>query len=111
MMETFTWIPRTNSSAEVNYRVRETQFGDGYTQASGDGLNLKKQQHEVSFTGKEAMVSEIIDFLDRHEGWKSFAWKPPLSPLGLYRCKTWSPTSIGGNVHTITATFIETSQP
>lgn len=110
-IETFTWCPRTSATSDVSYRVRKTQFGDGYMQVSGDGPNTKTQQHSLMFTGDEAMITAIIAFLDRHQGWKSFIWTPPLAPAGLYRCETWSPTSLGGGIHSLSATFIEAFHP
>lgn len=111
MIETFTWSPRVNTSGDVSYRVRKTQFGDGYAQVSGDGPNPRSRQQEVEFTGSETLVTPIAAFLERHQGWKSFVWQPPLGALGLYRCETWSLTSLGAGKHTLHATFIEAFHP
>ncbi len=35
----FTWCPRLNASSDTKFRTRTVQFGDGYKQVSGDGLN------------------------------------------------------------------------
>lgn len=114
-IEAFTWCPRLDAAADVNFRVRKAQFGDGYTQVSGDGPNPKSLQWELSFVGSEAYVQAIKEFLDRHEGRRAFQWKPPLEPLGLYRCETYKPTALGGKAgnkqFSLSATFIQAYAP
>lgn len=110
-IETFTWSPRINASGDITYRVRKTQFGDGYAQVSGDGPNPRNQRYELTFIGNEARIRNIRDFLDRHQGWKSFAWKPPLEDLGLYRCESHKPTAMGAGNYSLSATFIEAFHP
>ncbi|HFK5819250.1 TPA: phage tail protein, partial [Enterobacter kobei] len=66
-IETFTWCPRINAEADTSFRVRKAQFGDGYEQVSGDGLNTRTQQWTLNFTGNETYISAIKSFLDRHE--------------------------------------------
>ncbi|WP_165737940.1 phage tail protein, partial [Enterobacter hormaechei] len=50
-------------------------------------------------------------FLDRHGGTKSFQWKPPLEPLGLYRCAEYKPTPMGGENYSLSATFQQAFKP
>lgn len=104
-IDTFTWCPRINSGGEVSYRTRTGQQGDGYEQVAGDGLNTKLMSFDVSFVGNETYISAIIAFLDRHAGKKSFQWKPPLYPLGLYRCSGHRPVGLGAGNYSLTATF------
>ncbi|WEU67276.1 tail protein [Xanthomonas phage JGB6] len=87
-------------------RVRTVQFGDGYSQAIPDGLNIKTQNWPLTFEGGLAYVKPIRDFLDRHAGSKSFTWIPPgeLSPL-YFRASEWTMTSVGGGVYQITVEF------
>lgn len=47
-LETFNWSPRVNPSQDVTMRTREAQFGDGYTQTSGDGLNPPNESSLLS---------------------------------------------------------------
>ncbi|MCY0567572.1 phage tail protein, partial [Klebsiella pneumoniae] len=46
-IEIFTWSPRFNPQQTVNFRVRKAQFGDVYTQVSGDGINTRSQDWEL----------------------------------------------------------------
>lgn len=109
-IETFTWSPRLNANADTTFRVRTAQYGDGYSQVSADGINPKKDNWDLNFVGTEAYITAIKGFLDRHAGSKSFRWKPPLSPLGLFRCKTYKPTATGGNNYSLSATFEQAYQ-
>ncbi|HHP1737599.1 TPA: phage tail protein, partial [Klebsiella pneumoniae] len=67
-IEIFTWSPRVNPQQTVNFRVRKAQFGDGYAQVSGDGINTRSQDWELSFVGTEDYIRPIKQFFDRHAG-------------------------------------------
>lgn len=77
-METFTFCPRVNPTATVTQRTLVAQFGDGYAQRAADGINGRTESWPLEFVGDEAYIRPIKAFLDRHGGWKSFLWTPPL---------------------------------
>jgi phage-related protein len=110
-LETFTWSPRVNPTQTVTFRKRKAQFGDGYEQVSGDGLNPRSQQWELNFVGAQTYIEEIKGFLDRQGGTKAFQWKPPLEALGLYRCEEFKPAPMGGGNYSLSATFIQAFKP
>lgn len=110
-IETFTWCPRINAEGTVTHRNRQAQMGDGYKQTAGDGINPRSQEWDLTFVGDEDYISQIKAFIDRHGGVKSFQWKPPLEPLGLYKCNTYKPLAIGGNKHSLSAKFTESFSP
>jgi phage-related protein len=110
-IETFVWCPKTEAQGTTTQRVRTSQFGDGYAQVVGDGINGKSQSWNLTFVGKEAVTREIRDFLDSHRGYKSFLWTPPLGDLGLYRAEEYQLTGNGAGVYTITVTFNEAFAP
>ncbi|MGE1734216.1 phage tail protein [Enterobacter hormaechei] len=62
---------------------------------AGDGINPATPQWSVSFTGDEAYIQAIKNFLNRHTGWKSFIWKPPLEPSGLWRAESFQISTHG----------------
>lgn len=109
--EEFTWCPRINAEQEVTFRTRSAQFGDGYKQVSGDGINTRSQKWTLEFTGDKEYIAAIKAFLDRHQGTRSFSWRPPLEPLGLYRCNTYTPTALGAGKHSLSATFEQAFAP
>ncbi len=77
--------PQEEPQGEVMLRVRKTQFGDGYSQVGGDGLNPKVQNWPLVFRGTTAEITPIRDFMDAHIG-ISFYWTPPLGVQGRYAC-------------------------
>jgi len=110
-IDIFTWCPRINAQQEVTFTTRRAQFGDGYKQVSGDGINSRVQSWSLEFTGDEAYISAIKSFLDSCQGSKSFQWQPPLEPLGLYRCDTYKPTALGAGIYNLSATFEQAFAP
>lgn len=106
--ETFKWRVERNLSPTIGYRVIETQFGDGYVQTSADGINTKDESYQIRVVLKsEAEATEVMDFFDRHAGYKTFLWKPPLGKMSLFRCSDPTPSPQGGNVFVITGTFVK----
>ncbi|KMJ43678.1 phage tail protein [Xenorhabdus khoisanae] len=110
-METFYWSPRTSASSTVDFAIRKVQFGDGYTQVSGDGIHPRSQKWTVDFVGDEPYLRAILAFLDRHQGYQSFIWTPPLSDKGLYRCEGYKTSALGGNKYSLSAEFIQAHHP
>lgn len=113
-IETFSWRTQTQDQPQGTFvhRVREAQFGDGYKQVSGDGLNPETQSWPVSFTGTEADIRPILAFMRRHTV-NAFIWTPPWGEAGLYRVAKESINAmpIGGRAMTITATFEQSYAP
>ncbi|EPQ5164044.1 phage tail protein, partial [Pseudomonas aeruginosa] len=50
-IETFTWVPDDGADVDGTLRTRTSQFGDGYAQESGDGLNGESQSWSLTFGG------------------------------------------------------------
>ncbi|WP_272681817.1 phage tail protein [Providencia sp. PROV129] len=107
MIETFTWCPRINAQIDTTFRTKKAQFGDGYTQTAGDGINTRSDNASFEFVGKEAMIKQIVAFFDRHEGYKAFIFTPPLREKGLFRCEAYKTSALGAGVYSVLATFIE----
>lgn len=87
-IETFDWVPDDEATADGSFRTRKAQFGDGYAQVSGDGLNGEEESWPLSFGGLAEEIAPILSFVRRHGGHKAFLWTPPTGDLGLYRCPT-----------------------
>lgn len=103
-LETFTWSPRLGASGTEDERVRSAQFGDGFAQVVGDGINAVTHRWPLTFTGSEDYVREIRDFLRRHGKTKAFLWTPPLGELGLYMRSEMVLTG-NGRVYSLAVTF------
>lgn len=110
-IETFKWPVQTGDAADITYRVRTSQFGDGYKQSAADGPNNKEQSFPVTHTAVKSRILEIKAFLDRHAGSKAFLWTTPLGELGLYTCADLKYTPMGGSAFKMTATFTQAFHP
>lgn len=106
-LETFNWCARVNASGEIKFATRKAQFGDGYSQVAGDGINNRGQQWDLEFVGDQKTITAISDFLDRHGGFKSFQWKNPYGLLNLYRCDSYKTSALGGGNFSLNASFMQ----
>ncbi len=105
MVKIFTWPASIGAKGEVNYSVLEAQFGDGYKQSVGDGINNRSQSWPLTFKGHSEKILPIVQFLDEHEGCKPFEWTPPLSKKALFEVKGFSLIERGTDYYVLTATF------
>ena len=107
-IETFTWPVQIQAQQQISYaqRIKSAQFGEGYEQVSGDGINPETIQVPITWTGKKSEAVAMRDFLRRHVV-KSFIFTPPFEQLGLYRVTADSINlvPVSANVATVTATF------
>ncbi|WP_323151449.1 phage tail protein [Pseudomonas glycinae] len=109
--EVFTWCPMVDSAGTETDRVRTAQFGDGYSQAVGDGINTRVGTYPLTFRGKREYILPIKAFLDRHGGHKSFRWTPPLGEEQLFRAPERTISPNGADVFTLTVTFNQVFAP
>lgn len=79
-VETFSWCPKVASQVDTNFRTRKAQFGDGYAQVAGDGINPVTPQWSVSFTGDEAYIQAIKTFSTDMPGGSHLSGSRRLSP-------------------------------
>lgn len=66
------------SSKDIEPRRIENEFGDGYTQRSGDGLNTMREMRAVSWSAlTSAQADEIENFMRTRTGTDdAFDWTP-----------------------------------
>ncbi|SDI07242.1 phage tail protein [Pseudomonas panipatensis] len=107
MTEVFSWDIAVSSTGTINQSVREAKFGDGYSQAVGDGINNEWEVWEISRIGRKALIDDIRAFFRRHGGWKSFSWTSPSGMQGLFRCSNIQLAPHGAGKFTISATFTQ----
>lgn len=104
-METFIWCPSKNLPGTIKYRARKSQYGDGYEQIVGDGINRLGQTWNLQFAGKTAKISQIKAFLDAHESDTAFLWTPPLGAEAAFRAGEYSITVIKKDLFNLAVTF------
>ncbi|EKT4469824.1 phage tail protein [Pseudomonas putida] len=114
MAETFSFCTRLGATGEIKQRVWENEFGDGYTQAGGTGINTKTQEWSHKAVGSLEAGQELRlmrDFLDRHEGYKSFLWTPPGGTQGRYKANGYKLDPKGAGLFEISFTMKQTFTP
>lgn len=110
-MPTFTWIANYGASNEVKPKVLKSQFGDGYEQRVGDGLNTLPRSWSLTFTDIESEIDTIEDFLITQGGVASFDWTPPRGLVGKWICDTWKRDISNPAYDSISTTFREVFEP
>ncbi|QGT81600.1 phage tail protein [Pseudomonas coronafaciens] len=114
MAETFDFDVQVGASGDVKQRTWSNDFGDGYTQAGGVGINTKSQAWDVTVTGRFGAgqkLQQVQDFLDRHDGFKSFLWTPPGSAQGRYTANGYKLATLGNGLHSLSTSFKQTFRP
>lgn len=105
-LETFTWSPLNGPTADIQFRNTTVQYGDGYAQVSGDGINTESQSWPLTFKGLNAEMKPILAFLRSHAEARAFKWTNPLGEVGLYRSAQLKPTPLDFARMQITVTFV-----
>lgn len=106
MAATFQWQHRATPTGAITHRTLVAQFGDGYVQRAGDGLNTKGAEWPLEFVGQRDVIDDIADFLDSHAGSKTFNWMPPFGAIGTYVAPNgYTVTPNGNDVFTLAVTF------
>jgi phage-related protein len=83
-LDTFapTFQPSKDSTQRVvKRRVNTAQFGDGYSQRSGDGLNASPRLFTAAWAALRSTEADIYEaFFDAHKS-TPFLWTPPLETV------------------------------
>lgn len=104
-MEEFTWCPSIEADVSVSQSVFSVQFGDGYKQAVGNGINNKSQSWGLTFRGRSEEIEMIAAFIDRHGGYLPFLWTPKDSTQLVWDCAGYNKTINTKDVSTLTCVF------
>lgn len=85
VIETFHWCVRLDSTGAVDEQILSAQFGDGYEQVAGVGINSGRAEWQVNVRMRKPAIDDVYEFLSRHGQKKAFLWEPPMGVMGLYR--------------------------
>jgi phage-related protein len=106
-MSTFTWSPAPGATQGKKPAVRSAQFGDGYEQRAGDGINSTARTWLLTFKRLKADADAIDAFLSARNGVELFDWTPPYGAAGKWLCREWTRATPAMVIQEITATFEE----
>lgn len=112
MTDTFTWRTRKTAQGTESVRTLQAQFGDGYKQVSGTGINDKSETWDLDWTGKRSDAAVLRAFLLSHVT-TSFLWTNPWGEKKLYRVKadSFSVSFPSGTKATVAFTFEQAFAP
>jgi phage-related protein len=109
----FNWIP-TRAKLAKKPKADKVQFGDGYVQRTGRGINYKPERWELTFENVLNDEADLIEsFLDSAEGVSVFSWTPGGGrPLANFVCAEYDrdPDS-GGQMSNLTMVFEQDFAP
>ena len=109
-MAIFTYLLDYPANLQREPKVLVAQFGDGYVQRAGDGINTNLEVWNLTASNIPISVGEAIDtFLSTHGGHTSFEWTAPgINTIeGSYLCPAWKVSKQGEDKCSFSATFIE----
>ena len=114
MAEIFGFCARVGAAGEIKQRIWENDFGDGYTQSGGTGINGRSEEWTYQATGRLDAGEELRqmrDFLDRHEGYKSFLWTSPAGTYGRWKVNGYKLDPQGAGLFKISFTMKQAFPP
>lgn len=87
MTDTFTWAARVDASEDLTVATLSAQFGDGYKQVAGSGMNAAVESWSLTCNGSRAEMVAIRAFLKSHIT-TAFWWTNAWGDRQLYRVKS-----------------------
>lgn len=112
MTDTFKWRTRKTAQGTETVRTLQSQFGDGYKQIAGMGINDRSETWNLDWIGTRSEVAELRSFLLSHVT-KSFWWTNPWGEKKLYRVKadSFSASFLSGTKATASFIFEQSFAP
>ena len=105
-MSDFTYTPSYGAARKRKPRALVSQFGDGYEQRVGDGINVDLHMWSLQFQNRNATDADAIEtFLALKAGVTTFTWTPSGFSEVTVVCREWSRSLNGPGSNTVTATF------
>jgi phage-related protein len=106
-MSDFIYQPAYGASVAKEPRVLTAQYGDGYEQRVGDGINTVRQIWRLNFSATQADITAIDAFLTAKGGVDSFTWTPSGESEIRVKCTDWNRARTAPRAGTISATFTQ----
>ena len=109
MANTFSYDPTVSSQLKQSPRVKKIQFGNGYFQITGDGINSNMETWNLGFIVGDTAKQAIEDFFIAEGGYTYFNWTAPMNGATQkqYICPQWNITPLANNNYNISALFTE----
>lgn len=115
MAETFSYCTRLGATGETAQRTWQNNFGDGYVQSGGTGINTRSETWDgMTIIGRLEAGDDLLSaraFLDRHEGYKSFLWTISWRRTGSIPVQWIQTEAVGGGLYELGFTFVQVFYP
>ena len=101
--------PTYGTTSNKEPRILRAEFGDGYSQRAGDGLNTDPIKVTLNFDALTVeQADQVFNFLSARAGWDSFYYTLPReSSPRIFICPKFSRQYVLPNTDAITAEFEE----
>ena len=109
MANTFTYSPTIASQKSHEPRVNRVDFGNGYYQLVGDGINSNLEKWNLIFIVEDTEKQAIEDFFLNEGGYNYFNWTSDEAGAvqKQYICSSWNIQPMGASTYQISAIFEE----
>ncbi|MYZ46463.1 phage tail protein [Propylenella binzhouense] len=101
--------PSPGLVSNIKPRILKAEFGDGYTQASKDGLNHQRRIMNLTWEVlTAAQADEILAFLEAHGGTTPFLYAlPGEAAIRKWTAEEWNDERLSVGLRKVTATFTQ----
>ena len=98
----------TDSDQTYTTRTLETDFGDGYSQRAGDGINTVLTTLNLTWAGPNSDITTLHNHFIERAGYQSFTINASWAPSTAWKwvCKEWSVISLSKDVEQLQATLL-----
>jgi len=103
----FIWIPSYGAELGTEPKIREANFGDGYSQRAGLGINNIQDEWNLPFDDRSTSeMNEIKSFLRARNNGQSFRWVPygEVEAVSVL-CRKWSIKATNYDSYRISCVF------
>lgn len=123
MAERFSYRVKAEQSGQTDFRVLKSDMGDAYSQRAADGINIRGDKWDLTargvwtdipsgscpFIGQD--VKGIVEFIERHQGYKAFQWTAPDGTDAWWTCEGVAKLKDAPKVMSLSFTFVRTYVP
>lgn len=104
-----TYHPDWGLERSFKPKVLKAQFGDGYAQRAGDGINSNPVSIKATWTNATtAEKNYLVNFFAARKGYQSFFYTYQDEGAALaYVCEEWTYTHNDSGGYTVTATLMQ----
>ena len=91
------YVPVETLALEMTYGVIRNDFGDGYSQRAGDGINVNRERYQATWRMDSSAIDNIVAIFTSAAGVDSISAKiHPDGSTAKWSCDSWTRTHFIG---------------